>query len=152
MSGSIQPLPACFRFVAENNSPLVRYALVALAIFLTLSGCRIYTDAATRLAYDIETAIGQLGTADGSTLTIKHATPSKPDECNGPFRVQFDHAGALIIWCKDANGQTVSSHSTSYHSRFVDTPKTYLVDKPAASLLTIQVERRLGRATITNVF
>jgi hypothetical protein len=78
-------------------------------------------------------------------------TSSKSRECTGPFKVQFDKVGALIIWCKDASGGSVSSHSTSYHGRFVDTDRTFIVDKPAGSVLLIQIERKQGRAVITNV-
>lgn len=65
--------------------------------------------------------------------------------------MQFDKVGALIVWGKDAAGNTVSSHGTSYHSRFVDTPKTYILEKPAGSTLVIDLERRGNRAIITDV-
>jgi hypothetical protein len=64
--------------------------------------------------------------------------------------VQLDKVGMLVIWCKDETGKTVSSHTTSYHARFVDTPRTYILDKPAGSMLTIDIERRGGRAVVTN--
>lgn len=114
-----------------------------------LAGC--FTDAATRLAYDIEDGAGRLGREAGATYSIRHKTPSAPDECTGPYTVQFDKVGALIVWCKDAAGNTVSSHSTSYHSRFVDTPKTLILEKLAGSTLVIDIERRGGRAVITGV-
>jgi hypothetical protein len=60
--------------------------------------------------------------------------------------------GALVIWCKDESGKTVSSHSTSYHARFVDTPQTYILEKPAGSILTIDIERRGSRAVVTNAY
>jgi hypothetical protein len=66
--------------------------------------------------------------------------------------VQLDQVGAIIIWCYDTAGHTVSSHSTTYHSRFVNTPQTYLLDKPAGATLTIELERRHGRAVITDVY
>ena len=56
----------------------------------------------------------------------------------------------MIIWCKDAAGATVSSHSTTYHARHVDTPQTFLLDKAAGTTLTIELERRGGRAVITD--
>lgn len=80
-----------------------------------------------------------------------HRTPSKADECTGPYTVQLDKVGAMILWCHEVSGNTVSSHSTSYHSRFVDTPETYKVDKPAGSTLTIDLERRGSRAVIAGV-
>jgi hypothetical protein len=117
---------------------------------LLLSGC--FTDAATRLAFDIEAAAGRVGRSEGSQYTLVHRTPSKSGECVGPYKVQLDHVGAIVIWCKDATAdKTVSSHSTSYHGRFVDTPETRILDKPAADPLVIELERRGGRVVIASV-
>lgn len=123
-----------------------------LLVFLALTAsCDAFTDAATRIAYDIEAGAGRLGKEGGARYSIQHRTPSKSGECIGPYTVQLDKVGALIIWCKDETGTTVSSHSTSYHARFVDTPQTYILEKPAGSTLIIDIERRAGRAVITSV-
>lgn len=125
---------------------------LSLLIFLMmLIGCDIATDAATRIAYDIEVGAKQLGAENGAKYSIRHKTPSKPGECVGPYTVQFDQVGALIIWCKDSAGSTVSSHSTSYHARFVDTPQTYILEKAARAPLVIEIERREGRAVVVDV-
>jgi len=126
-----------------------RFALYG--VLATLAACGIGTDAATRLASDIEAGAGHLGSAPGARYTIADATPSKGGECTGPYTVQLDRVGALIVWCKDAAGHTVSSHSTSYHTRFVDTERTFLLDKPAGSTLAIDHERRGGRAVVVDV-
>jgi hypothetical protein len=123
-----------------------------LLIFLsTMTGCDVATDPATRLAYDLEAGTGRLGREAGATYSIQHNTPSKSGECIGPYKIQLDKVGALIIWCNDASGHTVSSHSTSYHARFVETPQTFILEKPAGTALTIDLERRNDRAVITNV-
>ena len=109
------------------------------------------TDAATRLAFDIETGAHQLGGDPGATHSVRHHTPSKPGECTGPYAVQLDKVGALIVWCKDAAGRTVTSHSTSFHARFVDTPRTYNLEKDAGTELIVDLERRGGRAVVTDV-
>ena len=109
------------------------------------------TDPATRLASGIEAGVSQLGMPDGATYSIQNLSPSEHSECTGPYTVQLDKVGALIVWCKDASGKTLISGSTTYHARFVDTPKTYIVDKPAGSTLTIDLERRNGRAVIVDV-
>jgi hypothetical protein len=120
-----------------------------LLLFLALAaGCDAFTDAATRLAYDIEAGAGRLGKEAGARYSIQHHTPSKSGECTGPYTVQLDKVGALVIWCKDETGRTVSSHTTSYHARFVDTPATYILNKPAGSTLVIDIERRGSRAVI----
>jgi len=125
--------------------------LVSLVCLSAAAGCDVWTDAATRLAFDIEAGAGRLGRQSGAQHSIRHNTPSKAGECTGPYTVQVDKVGALVIWCKDAAGRTVSSHSTSYHGRFVDTPRTYILEKPAGAALIIDLERRNGRATVADV-
>ena len=125
--------------------------LLLLIFINTLMGCDVATDPATRLAYELEAGTGRLGSEAGATYTVQHNQPSKSGECVGPYKVQLDKVGALIIWCNEASGHTVSSHSTSYHARFVETPQTYIVEKPAGTTLTIDLERRNGRAVVTNV-
>lgn len=122
------------------------------AVFLTaMAGCGFGTDAATRLVSDIEAGANQLGSEDGATYSIRHDTPSKSGECAGPYKVQLDQVGAMIIWCEGTAAEAVSSHSMSYHARFVDTPQTFLLDKAAGETLTIELERRSGHAVITDV-
>ena len=123
------------------------YAVLAIS----LTACGIATDPATRLAADLEDAAGRLPAREGATDALHHATPSRPAQCDGPYKLQLDQVGAMIVWCKDAAGNTVSSHSTSSHSRAVDTSQTFIVDKGAGETLIIDLERRDGRAVITGV-
>ena len=132
-----------------TRTACVAAALFTVALALLLAGC--LTDAATRLAYDLEAGAGRLGREDGASYTVVHRAPSKAGECEGAYRVQLDKVGAIIVWCKDSNDKTVSSHSTSYHGRFVETPATHILDKPAREALFIELERRGGRAVIAAV-
>lgn len=133
-----------------NVIPGVSGTLIALAFF-SVGGCDVVTDAATRLAYDIKAGANRLGSEDGAVHSVHHQTPSASGQCTGPYKLQLDKVGAIIIWCKDASGETVSSHSTTYHARYVDTPVTYLLDKEAGTTLTIDLERHGGRAVVTRV-
>jgi hypothetical protein len=135
------------RRTPESQRLWLRY----LVVLVLISGCGAFTDAATRIAYDIEAGAGKLGKEEGARYSIQHKTPSAAGQCTGPYSLQIDKVGALIIWCKDESGKTVSSHSTSYFARFVDTPQTWILDKPAGSILTIDIERRGNRAVITEV-
>ncbi|MBX3703631.1 MAG: hypothetical protein KF822_07650 [Steroidobacteraceae bacterium] len=92
-----------------------------------------------------------IAAANGAAYTIHHSVPSRHGECAGPYKVQFDRVGALVVWCYDEAGATVSSHSTTTHSRTVDTAGTWIVDKPAGEALVIRLERRSGRAVITGI-
>jgi hypothetical protein len=123
------------------------WKLIVLLPVLLLSGC--FTDAATRLAFDLKAGSARVGAANGSNYVVEHRTPSRASQCVGPYTIQLDKVGALIIWCMDDDGETVvSSHSTSHHSRFVDTPRTYILEKGARETLLIRLERRNGRVVI----
>ncbi len=113
-------------------------------------GCGLFTDAATRLAYDIEAAAKRLNNT-GDRFTLYHETPSRRGECEGPYTVQFDKVGALIIWCKDAAGEVLSSPGTSYHRRFVKTPETYYLDKAPGETLVVELEKRGNNVMIVGV-
>ncbi len=125
---------------------------IACAILaMDLAGCGFATDPATRLAADLEDGADRLPSQDGATDAVHHATPSWPGQCEGSYKVQLDRVGAMIVWCHDAAGNTVSSHSTSSHNRAVDTSQTFIVDKGAGETLIVDLERRAGRAVITGV-
>lgn len=136
-------------FVARNSSAAAAVTAALAAAFL--AGCGVATDPATRLAADLVDVADQLPPRDGATDALHHATPSRPGQCDGPYKVQFDKVGALIVWCKDAAGNTVSSHSTSSHARAVETAQTFIVDKGAGQTLIVDLERQGGRAVITGV-
>lgn len=128
---------------------MTRRRLLALLPPMLLAGC--LTDAATRIAYDLESGAKRVGPAEGARFTVEHGTPSKRGECEGRYTAQFDKVGAIIVWCKDADGvNVVSSHSTSYHGRFVDTPRTYILDKNPRETLVIELQRRGGRVVIAD--
>jgi hypothetical protein len=124
--------------------------VLPLAVLL-LAGC--LTDAATRLAYDIEAGAARVGGEDGAHYIVEHRTPSRRGQCTGPYTVQLDQAGALIIWCRRVDDRTViSSPGTSYHRRFVDTPRTWILEKGAGETLLIRLERQHGRVVIAEAF
>lgn len=123
--------------------------LTACAI---LSGCfGNFTDAATRLAADVQDGADRVGESEGAFTVVEHATPSRDGECEGPYKVQADKVGAIVIWCYDAAGNTVSSHSTTSHSTRVDSRATFIVDKGAGEPLHVRLERIAGRIVITDV-
>lgn len=134
-------VPVCTR------APRMRIVATLFAAAL-LAGC--VTDAATRLAYDLEGAAGRVAKREGAGYTLVHQTASSRGECTGPYKVQLDQVGLIVFWCKDAAGAAVvSSHSTSYHRRFVSTAETFILDKRAGEALTVQLERRGGVVVIT---
>lgn len=132
---------------APISSPFPVWCLAAI---LLMTGCDLFTDAATRLAHDLEDAATALR-QEGDTVTLRHETPSRRGACAGPYTVQLDQVGALVIWCKDGHDEVVASPGTSYHRRFVTTPETYRVEKSAGETLVIELEQRGGEAVIVEV-
>lgn len=124
--------------------------IIPVATALLLPGCGAFTDAATRLAHDLESAARTLE-EPGDRVTLYHETPSRRGQCAGPYTVQLDKVGALVFWCKDEHGEVQASPGTSYHRRFVDTPETYYLEKDAGETLVIELERRDGKAVIVDV-
>lgn len=124
--------------------------ITALVTVLLLSGCNLFTDAATRLAYDLESATRNLKN-HGDRFTLHHS-PSQRGDCDGPYTVQLDQVGALVIWCRDEKGTVLSSPGTSYHRRFVETPETYYLNKGAGETLVIELEQQGSKAVIVGVY
>ena len=129
----------------------LKTGVAAAVLAANLAACGVVTDPATRLAADLEDGADRLPRQDGATDAVHHATPSWPGQCEGPYKVQLDRVGAMIVWCYDAAGNTVSSHSTTSHNPAVDTPQTYIVDKGAGETLIVELQRRGARAVITGV-
>jgi len=123
---------------------------LCVLLLALLGGCDVMTDSGTRLGYDIESGAKRLGPEEGATYRIEHR-PANASECSHTYTVQLDKVGALIVWCQDASGQTVASGSTTFHSRFIDTPETWIIDKEAGTTLVIVIERRNGRAVVIDV-
>src|SRR5690606_41084444 len=97
--------------------------IATFAVILLLSGCEAFTDAATRLVYDLKSAAGKLK-HDGDHFTLRH-TPAERGDCDGPYTAQLDKVGALVIWCRNDDGTGLSSAGSSCHRRVVHTPRTY---------------------------
>lgn len=128
-----------------------RQGSLLLFPLLLLVACSLLQDPATRLASAIEAGAGHLPRQEGSRYTIRYQPPAKLSARGFSYSVQIDKVGALIVWYKDAGGKVMESGSTSYHSRFVVTPRTYKIDKPGSSVLLIDLEREQGRAVIVAV-
>ena len=103
-----------------------------LCLTFALSGC---TDVATRLAYDIEKATGELSNSNLEELELVHYPRRFPDGCKGSYEVQlyadsgepigrYIYSG-LSVKCAEKN----NASSTNWYQRFVKVPKTLTVTK-----------------------
>jgi hypothetical protein len=134
------------------NTRLNRTILITIASLALQSCGGTFTDPATRLAAELKSAADVVAKPEGARHTHIHRTPSRPGECEGPYRVQIDEVGALIVWCKSAtSGETLSSHSTSSHADVVAAKETFIVDKRPSEDLVIDLARIGGKVTVVAV-
>jgi hypothetical protein len=123
--------------------------IALLAFVMLLAGC---SDAATRIAFDLEQAADQLASGRAERATVEHVPQAMPEGCAGAYSLQLSAASVLVIWCRDATGAaTVSSHATTYHLRFVDVPQTLRIDKPAGAPVWIDLVRSAGKPQVTGL-
>ena len=101
------------------------------AASLLLVSC---TDAATRVAYDIEAGAKRFRKAPTVVATVEHSPEARPEGCPGGYTLQLSEESALLVWCQDSiAGPSVSSHTTTYHLNYVDIPWTLIVHKGRGS-------------------
>ncbi len=144
-----QPARPLLRSKARRSATpgaLIRAACLAFAGLLP--AC---TDGATRIAYDIESAVKAFQRSDAATHTIHHIPERMPDGCGGAYTVQFSASSSLVIWCKSGSGEVTSSHATTYHLRFVKVPGTFKLDKAAGEPTIIELAKTDGSVIVTGV-
>ena len=59
---------------------------------------------------------------------------------------------ALIVWCLDGQGKTVTSGLTTRHSNYMVAARAWFIVKQAGQPLYVEFEPRGGRAVIGNVY
>ena len=123
-----------------------RRSLAAICVMTTLllTAC---SDGATRLAYQIESDVAAFERSSATKATIIHQPIRRwGNGCDEDYRLQVDKVGGLVIWCKDAQSHVITgSHSTSYNARFMDSPKTWIVEKRKGETVAIELEKRAGQ-------
>jgi hypothetical protein len=138
-----------------------RFAIVA--VLLCMGAC---SDAATRVAYDIESGTRRLGSAEGARADESHAPRSWPEGCSGSYTLRIEkgaaankgdnnfriieNSGGLSVRCHGHDGN-LSGWGTTYHLRFVDVPAAVEVRKDGGETAVIQVQRVSGRAVVVGL-
>lgn len=124
----------------------------ATLLVACFASCILLTDAATRLAYDIEREAGRLRTSGEASRTFDHRPRSSPAGCSGGSTVTLS-SGGLGVYCADgrpvppaARGH-VFSYTTTYHRRFVEVPQALTVDVGRNATVRITL-RKQGRRII----
>lgn len=136
---------------------------VIVACLLFTAAC---SDAATRAAYDIESATRKLGTREGAHVEIAYAPRSWPSGCSGSYTVRIEkgaaaahsdgnvgiaeNSGGLIVRCYGYDGNP-AGWGTTYHLRFVDVPATVEVTKNRGETAVIEIRRVSGKAVVVGM-
>ncbi|HRO63826.1 hypothetical protein [Thermomonas sp.] len=128
-----------------------RLALL-LPPLVALSACGLFQgDGATRIAFRLESEAGQLRDSGVAAHTFSYVPKGGYDDCSGAYDVQFSERGGLVVWCKDAQSKTVSSHITTYHLNFVQVPRTWNVEKKAGEAMRVELTRQGDAVVVTDV-
>ena len=123
--------------------------LVLCVTSLTLVSC---TDAATRVAYDIEAGAKRFRKAPTVAATVEHAPKATPEGCPGGYTLQLSAESALLVWCQDSiAGPSLSSHTTTYHLNYVEVPRTLVIHKGRGQHVWLDLAKDGDRIVVTGL-
>ena len=127
------------------------FAWVALNF---VPGCSdLWTDSATRAAYDLEEAAGAAQRSSAPIYTLVHRPKASPEGCSHDYSFQLSRQSALLMWCKSPDGTSnVASHSTTYHLRYVDVPEQINLEKRAGEPVTIELHKTAGKPKVLRAY
>jgi hypothetical protein len=134
--------------VTRTRTSLAATALALLAAAFT-TDC---TDAATRIANDLESGAKALRRSSAQSSTVDHAPKVEPEGCPGGYKIQLTKDSALVVWCEDSpDGPSVGSHTTTYHLNYVTVPETLSIFKRAGEHLELELQKRGDSAAVVAV-
>jgi hypothetical protein len=121
----------------------IRNAIASVSLIATLAGC---TDAATRIANDIEAGAAKLRSSGATRLTVKHAPERSPEGCVKGYYLQLSERSIMVVWCAEGG-----SYGTTYHLSSVEVPQTHRITKQAGEPTLIELEKNDDRIVVTAV-
>jgi len=117
---------------------------------LALAGC---TDAATRIAYDIEAGAKSLASSPDTRATVRHEPARWPEGCDGGYSLEIGRGasadpgkGSIVVKCAGHG-----LYYTTYHLNFVVVPATVSVRKDAGEAVLLQLEKRGGAIALVEI-
>ena len=139
-----------------KSAPWIVVAVIALA-WATLNlipGCAdLWTDSATRAAYDLEQAASATQKSSAPTFTLVHRPKASPEGCSHDYALQLSRQSSLVMWCKSPDGTSnVASHATTYHLRYVDVPEQINLEKRAGEPVTIELQKTAGKPKVLRAY
>ncbi len=144
----------------KNAKPfLILFAIVLLSGVMYLLAQYIvenfFSDAATRLAYQIRDEAGALIRSGASSRSFKHFPRSWPEGMTGDYRVEITEtktgpaSGHRSIGLAPAIGSV--RYSTSYHLNFVEVPRDLVVTHRKGEPTTVTLEKKDGKVLLTGL-
>jgi len=112
---------------------------VLLVALLAAVGCSM-TDAATRLASDINHQAAEFAKSPDTERTFAHVPVASPSGCPGAYQVTVEANGALVIGCDKAYPQV--SFTTTSHRAAVTVPAQLQVNKNAGETLSLTLRKQ----------
>lgn len=108
----------------------ITQAIAVLAMLASLSSCVLMTDAATRVACDLEAGAKTLMKSDKKELEVEHRPLSFPEGIRGDYNillqaVQSDKLSRTLSVRTDEGER----YGTSYHLNFMTVPKELRIHK-----------------------
>jgi hypothetical protein len=117
---------------------------------LVLAGC---TDAATRIAHDIEAGAKSLQASAETRATVRHEPSRWPEGCEGGYALEIGRGargdpgkGSITVRCAGRG-----LYYTTYHLNFVVVPATVSVRKEAGAPVLLLLEKRGGGIALTEI-
>ena len=115
-----------------------------------------FSDAATRLAFQIRDEAGALVRSGESTRTFAHYPRTWPEGISGDYRIEIVETATSVRpghrsigVALDLNKPTL--YSTSYHLNFVGVPKDLIVSHRKGEPTTVSLELKAGRVLLTGL-
>ena len=118
---------------------MMRRLILVLCLTVALTGCDFGTDAATRIAYDLERESAALRRSGETMRTFIHKPKPTPEGITGPFTLRLGRS------------LSISKYHASYHSNFVEVPTTLVVRKGDGEAFEIVLTRVGNRIEVTGL-
>lgn len=118
-------------------------AVIGAALVAAIAGC---TDAATRIANDIDAGAATLRRSGATRLTVTHEPRSSPEGCLKGYYLQLSENSIMVVWCAEGG-----SFGTTSHLNSVVVPHTHRLTKQAGEPTLIDLEKLDNRIVVTAV-
>jgi hypothetical protein len=130
---------------------LIAVALAGVALFFLAHNDLLLTDAATRLAYDLERQAAAIRRSGESTLTFTHNPLNSPEGVTGAYTVTFKAGPTGTGFLGFSKGQQEVWYHTSYHLRFVVVPKDLKIRKAAGEPFRVVLRKSGDTVEVTGL-